>query len=134
MHRPGFSLALRILAFKLAIVLGALLVGAIVSIVVERQRLNTQYEQRALTVAQSVAGMPSVRDALNDSDPSRTLQPLAEGMRKAAGAKFVVIAGADGVRYSHPNPAMIGKPIDEDPSATLAGHTFVGIQQGTLGV
>src|SRR5258708_24397686 len=104
-HRPRLSLASRILAFQLAIILGALLVGAIVSIVVERQRLNTQYEQRALTVAQSVAGMPSVRDALNDSDPSRTLQPLAEGMRKAAGAKFVVIAGADGTRYSHPNPA-----------------------------
>jgi two-component system CitB family sensor kinase len=132
-HRPRLSLASRILAFQLAIILGALLVGAIVSILVERQRLDTQYEQRALTVAQSVAGMPSVRDALRDSDPSRTLQPLAEGMRKAAGARFVVIAGADGIRYSHPNPAMIGKPIDEDPSAILAGHTFVGIQQGTLG-
>jgi len=134
MHRPRFSLASRILAFQLAIVLGALLVGAIVSIIVERQRLDAQYEQRALTVAQSVAGMPSVRDALNDSDPSRTLQPLAEGMRRASGASFVVIAGANGIRYSHPNSSMIGKPIDEDPSAILAGHTFVGIQQGTLGV
>ncbi len=132
-RRLRLSLASRILAFQLAIILGALLVGAIVSIVVERQRLDAQYEQRALTVAQSVAGMPSVRDALRDSDPSRTLQPLAEGMRKAAGARFVVIAGADGIRYSHPNPALIGKPIDEDPSAILAGHTFVGIQQGTLG-
>jgi sensor histidine kinase regulating citrate/malate metabolism len=100
----------------------------------ERQRLDAQYERRALTVAQSVAGMPSVRDALRDSDPSRTLQPLAEGMRRAAGANFVVIAGPDGIRYSHPNPALIGKRIDEDPSAILAGHTFVGIQQGTLGV
>ncbi len=134
MHRPRLSLASRILAFQLAIILGALLVGAIVSIVVERQRLDAQYEKRALTVAQSVASMPSVREALRDSDPSRTLQPLAEGMRKAAGASFIVIAGADGIRYSHPNPAMIGKPIDEDPSAILAGRTFVGIQRGTLGV
>jgi two-component system CitB family sensor kinase len=132
-RRPRLSLASQILAFQLAIILGSLLVGAIVFIIVERQRLDAQYEGRALTVAQSVASMPSVRDALNDSDPSRTLQPLAEGMRKAAGARFVVIAGADGIRYSHPNPAMIGKPIDEDPSAILAGHTFVGIQQGTLG-
>jgi two-component system CitB family sensor kinase len=132
--RLRLSLASRILAFQLAIVLGALLVGAIVSIVLERQRLDAQYERRALTVAQSVAGMPSVRDALRDSDPSRTLQPLAEGMRRAAGANFVVIAGPDGIRYSHPNPALIGKRIDEDPSAILAGHTFVGIQQGTLGV
>jgi len=55
-------------------------------------------------------------------------------MRRASGASFVVIAGANGIRYSHPNSSMIGKPIDEDPSAILAGHTFVGIQQGTLGV
>jgi len=133
-RRLRFSLASRILAFQLAIILGALLVGAVVSIVVERQRLNTQYEQRALTVAESVAGMPSVREALRDSDPSRTLQPLAEGMRKAAGASFVVIAGANGIRYSHPNPALIGKPIDESPQTVLAGHTYVGIQKGTMGI
>jgi two-component system CitB family sensor kinase len=131
---PRLSLASRILAFQLAIIVGSLLVGAVGSIVVERQRLDQRYEQQALSVAQSVASMPSVRDGLRDSDPSRTLQPLAEGLRKAAGASFIVIAGPDGIRYSHPNPAMIGKRIDEDPSAILAGRTFVGIQRGTLGI
>src|SRR5438128_973186 len=29
---------------------------------------------------------------------------------------------------------MIGKPVDEDPSAVLAGHSWVGVQRGTLGV
>jgi two-component system CitB family sensor kinase len=29
---------------------------------------------------------------------------------------------------------MIGKPVDEDPSSVLAGQTWVGVQQGTLGV
>src|SRR5439155_1140678 len=92
------------------------------------------YEKRSLTIAQSVAGMPSVGDGLRDSDPSRTLQPLAEGIRKASGASFVVIAGANGIRYSHPNPAMIGKPIDEDFHTVLAGKTWVGVEHGTLGV
>jgi len=131
---PRLSLASRILAFQLAIIFGSLLVGAVGSIVVERQRLDQRYEQQALSVAQSVASLPSVRDGLRDSDPSRTLQPLAQGLRKASGASFIVIAGPDGIRYSHPNPAMIGKRIDEDPSSILAGHTFVGIQRGTLGV
>src|SRR6202165_438173 len=134
MRGPRLSLASRILAFQLAIILGSLLVGAVGSIVVERQRLDQRYEQQALSVAQSVASLPSVRDGLRDSDPSRTLQPLAEGLRKAAGASFIVIAGPDGIRYSHPNPAMIGKPIDENPAAILAGRTFVGIQRGTLGI
>jgi two-component system CitB family sensor kinase len=132
-RRLRLSLASRILVFQLAIVLGALVVGAVVSIVVERQRLDSQYERKALTVAQSVAGMSAVRDALTTSDPSGTLQPLAEGVRQATAASFIVIAGANGIRYSHPNAALIGKPIDEDPSAILRGQTFMGIQQGTLG-
>ena len=133
MARLRLSLASRILVFQLAIILGALLMGGVVSALVASAGLDSQYENRALNVAESVAQLPSVRDALRDSDPSRILQPLAEGMRKASGASFIVIAGPDGTRYSHPNPALIGKPIDEDPAAILKGQTFKGIQRGTLG-
>src|SRR5437763_7562702 len=132
-RRPRLSLASQILVFQLAIVLGALSIGAAASYLNESRQLDERYEQRSLTIARSVAGMPSVGDGLRDSDPSRTLQPLAEGIRKASGASFVVIAGANGIRYSHPNPSLIGKPIDEDPTAILKGQTFTGIQRGTLG-
>src|SRR6202165_5379458 len=98
---PRLSLASRVLGFQLALILGCLLVGAIGSIVVERQRLDQRYEQQALSVAQSVASLPSVRDGLRDSDPSRTLQALAEGLRKGAGASFIVIAGPAGVCFWH---------------------------------
>jgi len=131
--RLRLSLASRILAFQLAIIVGALIIGVLVTIGIERASLDSQYERRALTLAEQVAAMPSVHDALRDSDPSRTLQPFAQAMRRASGASFIVIAGPDGTRYSHPNPSMIGKKIDESPQAVLAGHTFVGVQQGTLG-
>src|ERR1700716_157442 len=131
--RLRLSLASRILVFQLAIILGALLMGGVVSAVVASVGLDAQYQNRALSLAQSVAQLPSVREALRDSDPSRILQPLAEGMRTASGASFIVIAGPDGTRYSHPNPTLIGKPIDEDPTAILKGQTFKGIQRGTLG-
>ena len=134
MRRARLSLASQILVFQLAIVLGALMIGAAASYLNESRQLDQRYEQRSLTIAQSVAGMPSVGDGLRDSDPSRTLQPLAEGIRKASGASFVVIAGANGVRYSHPNPALIGKPIDEDFHTVLAGKTWLGVEHGTLGV
>src|SRR6266480_2805885 len=133
-RRPRLSLASQILVFQLAIVLGALMIGAAASYFNESRQLDQRYEQRSLTIAQSVAGMPSVRDGLRDSDPSRTLQPLAEGIIKASGASFVVIAGANGIRYSHPNPAMIGKPIDEDFHAVLVGKTWTGVEHGALGV
>src|SRR5439155_6552330 len=125
-RRLRLSLASQILVFQLAIVLGALILGAAASYLNESRQLDQRYEQRSLNIARSVAGMPSVGDGLRDSDPSRTLQPLAEGIRKASGASFVVIAGANGIRYSHPNASMIGKPIDEDYRTVLAGHTRVG--------
>jgi two-component system CitB family sensor kinase len=132
-RRLRVSLASQILLFQLAIVLGALLIGAAASYLNESRQLDDRYEKRALNIAQSVATMPSVGDGLRDSDPPRTLQPLAEGIRKASGASFVVIAGANGIRYSHKNPAMIGKPIDEDFHTVLAGRTWVGVERGTLG-
>src|SRR5439155_26376004 len=96
------GLASRMLVFQLAIMLGALLMRGVVSALVASAGLDSQYENRALKLAESVAQLPSVRDALRDSDPSRILQPLAEGMRKASGASCIVIAGPYGTRYSHP--------------------------------
>jgi two-component system CitB family sensor kinase len=46
----------------------------------------------------------------------------------------VVVTNRDGIRYSHTNPAMIGKPVDENPATVLAGSTWVGVQRGTLGI
>jgi two-component system CitB family sensor kinase len=132
-RRLRLSLASQILLFQLAIVLGALLIGAAASYLNETRQLDDRYEKRSLGIAQQVAAMPSVGDGLRDSDPPRTLQPLAEGIRQASGASFVVIAGANGIRYSHKNPAMIGKPLDEDFHTVLAGRTWVGVENGTLG-
>ena len=133
MKLPRLSLASQILALQLVVIVLAVAIGAGVSVYIARQELDQTYEERARTVAASVAGMPSVLDAMHAPDPSRSLQPLAEGIRKAAGATFVVIADRNGLRLSHPNPALIGKPIDESPQAILKGETFVGIQSGTLG-
>ncbi len=132
--RLRLSLASQILGLQLGIILGALILGAAASYILESRQLDQRYQKRSLAIAQSVAAMPSVGDGLRDSDPTRTLQPLAEGIMKASNASFVVIAGANGIRYSHPNPSMIGKPIDEDFHTVLAGHTWMGVERGTLGV
>ena len=69
-RRPRLSLASQILVFQLAIVLGALVIGAAASYLNESRQLDQRYQQRSLTIAQSVAGMPSVGDGLRDAiDP-----------------------------------------------------------------
>ena len=131
--KPHLPLASKILAFQVAVVLAAVVVGGAASLWFARQRLDTQYEQRALAIAESTAAIPAIHRALLDGDSGGTVQSIAEGVRKSSGASFVVVADRHGIRYSHPNPALIGQRVDEDPSQVLAGHPYVGVQHGTLG-
>src|SRR5258708_22073237 len=70
---------------------------------------------------------------MDDPEPAKAIQPIAEAIRRSVGADFVVVANKDGIRYSHPNPANIGKRVSTDPTVTLAGDVYVGYQEGTLG-
>ena len=79
------------------------------------------------------ACIPAIRRAFATPDPARDIDPIAERIRKLTGASFVVVANKRGVRYSHPNPANIGKRVSTDPTVALAGDVYVGYQEGTLG-
>jgi two-component system CitB family sensor kinase len=100
-------------------------------------RLDQQYEQRALAVAQTLASQPSVVASVVDGKPGGAAQRLAQAARKSSGALFVVITNAKGIRYSHPDRAEIGKPVylDEPPSTEpfRTGRPWTGIQSGGLG-
>ncbi len=84
-------------------------------------------------IAYAVAATPDVVEAMDYPEPARAIQPIAEAIRRSVGADFVVVANTDGIRYSHPNPENIGKRVSTDPSVTLAGDVYVGVQEGTLG-
>src|SRR5947209_14617980 len=132
--KTRLPLAYQILVFQVAIILLSALIGAAAAVWQAGQELDRQYEQRSLAIAESVATNLAIQDALLNHDPDGSIQKAAEDVRRSTGARYVVVTDAQGIRYSHPNPAMIGKPVDEDPSAVLAGHTWVGVQKGTLGV
>ena len=132
--KTRLPLAYQILLFQVAIILLAALIGAAAAVWQASQELDRQSEQRSLAIAESVASNDSMQQALLADDPNGTIQRTAETVRRSTGASYVVVTDARGIRYSHTNPALIGKPVDEDPSAVLAGHTWVGVQRGTLGV
>ena len=132
--KTRLPLAYQILVFQVAIILLSALIGAAAAVWQASQELDQQYEQRALAIAESVASDPVIQDAVLTSDSSGVIQNTAEEVRRATGAAYVVVTDAQGIRYSHPNPALIGKPVDEGPGAVLAGQTWVGVQRGTLGV
>jgi two-component system CitB family sensor kinase len=104
-----------------------------------RQQLNVQFERRALAVAQTLASERSMVDAVLTGRPGGAVQSLATAVQKQTGALFVVITNAQGIRYSHPNPRLIGTPItydDPEPDTTepfRTGIPWTGLQLGTLG-
>src|SRR6476469_3831159 len=123
----------QLLLLQVAIVAATVIIGALASYALVSSQIDDQYKQRALAIAYAVAATPDIVEAMNDADPSKTIQPIAEAIRRSVGADFVVVANKDGIRYSHPNPENIGKRVSTDPNQTLAGDVYVGYQEGTLG-
>jgi two-component system, CitB family, sensor kinase len=132
--KTRLPLTYQILVFQVAIILLSALLGAAAAIWQASQALDQQYEQRSLAIAESVASDSAIREALIAGDPGGTIQKGAEEVRNSTGATYVVVADRRGIRYSHPNPDLIGQPVDENPSDVLAGHIWVGVQKGTLGI
>ena len=130
--RP-LSLSGQLLWLQVAIIAGIVVIGAAASYALVSSQIDDQYKQRALAIAYAVAATPDIVEAMDDPDPPKIIQPIAEAIRRSVGADFVVVANKDGIRYSHPNPDNIGKRVSTDPSTALAGDVFVGYQEGTLG-
>lgn len=132
--RPRLTFVTRILALQVGIVAVVVAAGAAASASLAREQLDRSYAERSLAVADAVAALPSVRDAVRSGDPRRILQPLAEGIRAATGATFIVITDRRGIRFSHPNPDQIGEMVSTDPGPALEGRRWSGTEEGTLGV
>ena len=132
--RTRLPLAYQILLFQVAIILLSALMGAAAAVWQASQQLDQQYEQRSLAIAETVASNSDIQEALLGGDPGRLIQKSAEQVRQSTGASYVVVTDRAGIRYSHPNPTLIGQPVDENPATVLAGNTWVGVQRGTLGV
>lgn len=111
---------------------------------VVRWTLNTQfdrqYEQRALAVARTLASQRAVISGVESGPPSATgpVQRIAMAAGSRTGALFIVITNARGIRYSHPDVLLIGKPVYDDPEPVSSepfrtGRDWTGMQTGTLG-
>ncbi|KZM58881.1 sensor histidine kinase [Geobacillus stearothermophilus] len=98
------------------------------------ETIKQQIGMRALNVAETVASTPLVRESFRDPDPSVRLQPFAEYIRRKTGAEYVVIGNRQGIRYAHPLPDRIGKPmVGGDNGEVLKGKAIISEAVGSLG-
>ncbi|MGW5019896.1 ATP-binding protein [Streptomyces cacaoi] len=99
-------------------------------------QLDNEAMRRALSIAQTTAAEPGLDDLIvEEPGPSRhgPVQRVAERVRRATGAAYVVVMDRRGVRWSHAEPSRIGRHVSTDPGRALAGHEVRHIDEGTLG-
>ncbi|MEV5969816.1 SpoIIE family protein phosphatase [Streptomyces sp. NPDC051921] len=127
------TVARQVFLLQVAIVV-LLVVAAVVALVLQsRSDSRREARSRSLAVAQAFASAPGIEEALASSDPSGVLQPKAERARAGAGVSFVVVMTPDGVRYTHPDPAQIGKRYIGTIAPAAAGGVVRETVTGTLG-
>jgi two-component system, CitB family, sensor kinase len=131
-------LSTQVVIMQVAILVIVMVAGFVVVMWNMQIRLNQQFEQRSLAVAQTIASQQNVASDVVNGRPGGPLEQLAQAALHETGALFVVITNSHGIRYTHPNPRLIGKPIYDDPEPRLSepfrtGRPWMGIQHGTLG-
>ncbi|MET3193802.1 sensor histidine kinase [Bacillus sp. OAE603] len=102
----------------------------------EMLQKNAKHEKglKALAISQAVANMPEIRTAFLKENPSVTIQPIVEKIRKKVGAEFIVVGNRNEIRYSHPNSMLIGKRmVGGDNEKVFKGKEIISESTGTLG-
>ena len=105
------------------------------------QREPARAAQRPVRAPRAVdradaGGEQNVAEQVADGRPGGQLQAMATQVRRQTGALFVVITNAQGIRYTHPNPALIGTPVtydDPEPDTSepfRTGRAWLGMQRG----
>jgi two-component system CitB family sensor kinase len=127
------KLSSQIFVAQLVILTVSMAVGFALFARAERHHLDTEYEQRAASIAETVAGVPAIRSCMADERPgcAATIQGFATETQHQTGALYVVVIDMNRVRHSHPIPALIGQQVDE-PIVVRDGRVHLRIDNGRL--
>ncbi|TFC01120.1 sensor histidine kinase [Cryobacterium adonitolivorans] len=129
----GWSIARRLfLAHFVFIVSLAVFVGA-ASFVDARDRGYTETTDRMLAVATTIADSPLVVTAAKSSDPTAALQAYTLAVSRDADLDFITIMSPAGIRWTHPDPAEIGRQYIGETGPAAAGSPVTEVMAGTLG-
>lgn len=133
-RRPGqWSVAAQAFTATAAFALLILTVGLGGAYLLALRASEHEASARALAVARTLAATPGVQEAVAGPNPSTVLQPIAEAVRRSSDTDFVVVMSRDGIRYTHPDPAQIGKPFLGHIQAAVGGGVVLEDYTGTLG-
>ncbi|MCX5163225.1 SpoIIE family protein phosphatase [Streptomyces sp. NBC_00264] len=118
------TVAGQVFVFILGLVLLLVVAGAVALVVQGRRDTMDEARAHTLSVAETFAYAPGTAAALDSKDPTAILQPRAEEVRKRTHVEYVVVMSPQGIRYTHPDPALIGKHVIGPYKEALTGPGF----------
>ncbi|MFF8954312.1 ATP-binding protein [Streptomyces sp. NPDC014894] len=127
------SLAGQLFAMQVVLVAAVVAGCALFAYVTDRSQAEETARLQTTATASAVARSPSVIAAARSADPTRALQPYAEGLRRDAGVNFVVVMAPDGTRWTHPEPDEIGREYLGHTEQALRGEIYSERHLGVLG-
>ncbi|MBO8195540.1 SpoIIE family protein phosphatase [Streptomyces oryzae] len=131
--RGGWRLAGQMLLFQVGVLVLVVGIGAAVSIGFSLRAANAESRSKMLAISRTLARTPSVISAVQSPDPTRELRPVARDVQRDTGASFVVFMSPKGIRFTHPNPAQIGRHFVGNIAPAQHGRAFTETYTGTLG-
>lgn len=132
-RKRGYGLRTKITVMGSAVVVLVLLVLYIIF----RNQIIPQtrhaLEDKAITIARTIALMPQVSEGLSKGR-SKEIQAYTSKITRRNDIMFVVVIDMNSIRYSHPDPAMIGKSFaGGGQEVALRGEESISEGRGLLG-
>ncbi|BBS36850.1 sensor histidine kinase [Enterobacter cloacae complex sp. 2024EL-00215] len=109
-----------------------LVVFALYSVQITRATRD-DVKDTALGIARTFADSPDVKRGLMQAPQADIIQPLAQAVTQRNDLLFTVVTDMRGIRYAHPNEALLGLHfIGDDLTPALEGKENVSVNRGAL--
>ncbi|MEU6484289.1 sensor histidine kinase [Streptomyces sp. NPDC046887] len=132
-RRPPRSLAGQLFAMQVVLVAAIVAGCAVFAYLTDRGQAEETARRQATATATAVARSPAVVAAIRSGEPTAALQRYAVSLTGQEGVDFVTIMSPDGIRWTHPDPAQIGRPYLGHIERARQGRTYSETYPGTLG-
>lgn len=129
----GWSIAAKLFALQLAVIVGLAVIAVALIWADARADVERDAAVKSMAIAQTIANDPFVVEAVQGEDPTDELQPYAVDVMREAEVDFITIMAPDRTRYTHADPAQIGRPFIGNIDRALEGEPFSETYSGTLG-
>ncbi|MCL4424251.1 MAG: ATP-binding protein [Firmicutes bacterium] len=132
--KQAYSLSQMIIFLVTIVVAISLGLLGLFSVYVLTRQNDRMVEDNVMDLAQTIARMSELKDAMKLPDPASVIQPMMEEIRGRTHVEFIVILNQQAIRYSHFNPDLIGKRFTgDDEGEALRGKQYVSRAVGISG-